>query len=97
MEIWPASQHSTSTVRPLEKIYTRSVNKSGLALRVIDGKNFKSLFTEQELSNLVLNDTWVQCDKCEKWRMLRGEEDLPGMYEFVCVWLVLAPSGHFTP
>jgi len=28
----------------------------------------------------VLNDTWVQCERCEKWRMLLGsreEEDLP--------------------
>lgn len=42
-----------------EKIYSRSVNKTGLALRLLDGKNIAKSFTEAELSNLVLNDTWV--------------------------------------
>lgn len=43
-----------------EKIYQRSVNKTGLSLRVIDGKNFKGNFTQDELADLVLNDTWVR-------------------------------------
>ena len=65
-----------------EKVYSRSVNKSGLAARVIDQKNPERSFTTQELSNLLENDTWVQCDECEKWRMLPpfiniDEDDLP--------------------
>ncbi|CAB9508961.1 ISWI chromatin-remodeling complex ATPase ISW2 [Seminavis robusta] len=66
-----------------EKVYSRSVNKEGLSMRVIDGKSFEGAFTEQELSNLVLNDTWVCCDKCEKWRMIKGqeEEDLPDKWD----------------
>ena len=56
------------------------VNKTGLSLRVIDGKSFKGSFTQKELEGMELNDTWAQCDRCEKWRMLHGqdEQDLPG-------------------
>jgi len=42
-----------------EKIYSRSVNKQGVSMRVIDGKNFSGSFTEKELANLTINDTWV--------------------------------------
>jgi transcriptional regulator ATRX len=45
-----------------EKIYSRSVNKTGVALRVIDGKSIGRHFTERELKDLQTTDTWVQCD-----------------------------------
>jgi transcriptional regulator ATRX len=46
-----------------EKIYSRSVNKTGVALRVIDGKSIGRHFTERELRDLQATDTWVQCDR----------------------------------
>ena len=46
-----------------EKIYSRSVNKTGVALRVIDGKSITRSFTERELRDLEATDTWVQCDR----------------------------------
>jgi hypothetical protein len=63
-----------------EKIYSRSVNKTGVSLRVIDNKSIARNFTERELQDLEETDTWVQCDRCEKWRMLPpdiDQEDLP--------------------
>lgn len=61
-----------------EKIYGRSVNKTGLALRLIDSKAIEKSFSAKELADFQQFDTWVQCDKCEKWRMLTGSaEDLP--------------------
>jgi transcriptional regulator ATRX len=42
-----------------EKVYSRSVNKSGLAMRVVDDKNYQGAFTQEELSNMAVNDTWV--------------------------------------
>lgn len=60
-----------------QKIYARSVMKNGLALRVIDDKSFERSFTKSELADLSTNITWVQCDNCNKWRMLSegtGEE-----------------------
>lgn len=63
-----------------EKVYSRTVNKTGLALRIIDRKTIERSFSAQELNDLKKNDTWVQCDYCEKWRMLIGdvkEEDIP--------------------
>lgn len=53
-----------------EKVYSRSVNKTSLAARVVDRKAPKRNFTQQELSDIMALDNWVQCDKCEKWRML---------------------------
>lgn len=37
------------------------------------------MFTSQELSDITNQDTWVQCDTCDKWRMLPDEnaENLP--------------------
>lgn len=62
-----------------EKIYARSVNKSGLAERVVDFRFPQRYFTCHELNELQNNDTWVQCDRCEKWRMLilENETELP--------------------
>jgi hypothetical protein len=63
-----------------EKVYSRSVNKTGVAIRVVDGKSIKRSFTAKEVEAMQENLTWVQCDKCEKWRMLPSdvsEEDLP--------------------
>jgi hypothetical protein len=62
-----------------EKIYKRSVNKTGLALRIIDSKAIDGFFTAKELEDFQESQLWVQCDKCDKWRMLFGEseEDLP--------------------
>jgi len=56
------------------------VNKTGVALRVIDKKSITRSFTEQELQSMQESYNWVQCDKCEKWRMLAfdvTEEELP--------------------
>lgn len=46
-----------------EKIYSRSVNKTGIALRVIDDKSIMRSFTQKELEDLEETDTWVQCDR----------------------------------
>ena len=43
-----------------EKVYSRSVNKSGLAARVIDQKNPERNFSKAELSDIMDFDTWVQ-------------------------------------
>eukprot|EP00562_Extubocellulus_spinifer_P008772 CAMPEP_0178490870 /NCGR_PEP_ID=MMETSP0696-20121128/11113_1 /TAXON_ID=265572 /ORGANISM="Extubocellulus spinifer, Strain CCMP396" /LENGTH=2342 /DNA_ID=CAMNT_0020118713 /DNA_START=453 /DNA_END=7481 /DNA_ORIENTATION=- len=53
-----------------EKIYSRSVNKSGLAARVIDQKHPERAFTSAELTDILATDTWVCCDLCNKWRLL---------------------------
>jgi len=63
-----------------EKVYSRSVNKSSLAARVIDQKDPQRAFTAKELEDIMAFDNWVQCDSCEKWRMLPPHvdpEDLP--------------------
>jgi len=52
-----------------EKVYSRSVNKQGVALRVIDNKSINRSFTAKELRDLEETDTWVQCDRC----VLSGE------------------------
>ena len=57
-----------------EKIYSRSVNKTGVSLRVIDNKTIARNFTERELQDLEETDTWVQCDRyvcCGKGRILQ--------------------------
>ena len=46
-----------------EKIYSRGVNKSGIALRVIDNKTIARSFTQKELEDLEETDLWVQCDR----------------------------------
>lgn len=55
------------------KIYSRSVNKQGLALRVIDKKYINRNFTAKEVEDLCSTLNWVQCDKCQKWRVLLDE------------------------
>ena len=63
-----------------EKVYSRSVNKTNLAARVIDNKDPQRNFTSAELDNILAFDNWAQCDLCGKWRMLPPHvevEDLP--------------------
>lgn len=67
-----------------EKVYGRSVNKSGVARRVIDGKSFQRAFSARELADLHDTFTWVQCEDCLKWRMLLpgcGEVDFDGEWQ----------------
>ena len=64
-------------------MYARCVTKTGVALRVIDKRSINRNFTKQELQNMMQHLTWVQCDKCSKWRVLLGEEseeDLPAQW-----------------
>lgn len=56
-----------------EKVYSRAVNKSSLALSLVDGKNFQRCFTKEETADFNKTDSWVGCDKCSKWRMLPPE------------------------
>ncbi len=63
-----------------EKIYSRCVTKTGMALRVVDKKTILRAFSARELNDLSVQDNWVQCDRCDKWRMLPPDdkgEDLP--------------------
>ena len=63
-----------------EKVYLRTVSKTGLALRVIDRKNVERFFTAKEMADLQDHLNWVQCDRCGKWRVLFNadpEEELP--------------------
>jgi hypothetical protein len=56
------------------------VNKTGVALRVVDGKSINRSFTAKELAAMQENYNWVSCEKCEKWRMVPfdvSEEELP--------------------
>lgn len=54
--------------------------RPGVSLRIIDKESIKSNFSSRELQDLMSNHLWVQCDRCEKWRILIGEnpdEDMP--------------------
>ena len=53
-----------------QKVYSRAVNKSSMALRLLDGKNPERCFTNDEIDNIRAMDDWVQCDGCDKWRLL---------------------------
>ena len=64
-----------------EKVYSRSVNKIHLAARVVDQKVVERTFTSQELSDIMIQDTWVQCDVCNKWRMLPPKENAENLPE----------------
>jgi CW-type Zinc Finger len=47
---------------------------------VIDNKTIERCFTAQELVDLLDNLIWVQCELCEKWRVLVNEvseENIP--------------------
>lgn len=67
-----------------EKVFSRGVNKIGIGLQVIDQKTIMQNFSAREVEDLSKVDTWVQCLKCEKWRML-GEndkgDDLPDIWD----------------
>lgn len=53
-----------------QKIYARSVTKQGVCNRVIDGhESLIRCFTAQELEDMQQDVFWVQCDRCEKWRV----------------------------
>ena len=54
-----------------DKIYSRSVNKSGLAARVIDQKHPERAFTGAELADILQTNTMVCCDL---WYVLRKFE-----------------------
>ena len=58
-----------------EKVYSRSLTKKNLAARVIDRENPERSFTSRELQNILIFDSWVQCDRCQKWRMLPSNVD----------------------
>ena len=59
-----------------EKVYTRAVSKSSLAQSLLDKKQFSRIFTRKEMDDFCKNYDWVQCDKCEKWRILPPECDI---------------------
>jgi len=62
-----------------EKVYSRQVNKTNLSARVVDHLMPERTFTSQELSDIMKLDTWVQCDRCDKWRMLSMYEDVENL------------------
>ena len=53
-----------------EKIYKKAENKTSLGERVVDSKNFIRQFSRKEVEDLSQMNDWVQCDECEKWRMV---------------------------
>jgi hypothetical protein len=59
-----------------EKVYSRAVNKTGLALRLLDGKSFERPFTDDEVADLLSRFDWVQCNKCDKWRVFPRESNV---------------------
>jgi hypothetical protein len=46
-----------------EKIFSRSMNKSGIAARVIDLQFPERNFSERELAEIKTTDPWVECEK----------------------------------
>lgn len=58
-----------------ESIYSRAVNKTGLGFLVVDEKAIARSFTAQQLN--FTNLSWVQCDRCEKWRCLVSTNGIP--------------------
>lgn len=61
-----------------QKVYSRIINKTAIAARVIDKKQPQRNFTSRELDDILQIDNWVQCDECEKWRMLPPWVEPPG-------------------
>ena len=53
-----------------QKIYSRAAAKTSLSDLVIDQANPERSFTKQEMDLLRVEDTWVCCNACNKWRML---------------------------
>ena len=66
------------------KVYARSVNKTGVSMRVIDGFFTEGMFSAHELANLLKSDIIVTCDDCGKRRRLLGEQLPPGENEKWC-------------
>ncbi len=64
-----------------EKVYSRSVNKTNLAARVLDQKCPERCFSARELEDIMNVYNWVQCDCCEKWRMLPPTADVEELPE----------------
>jgi CW-type Zinc Finger len=56
-----------------EKVYGRCINKTAMALRIVDDTTIERCFTADELADLSDNRVWAQCDHCDKWRLLLGE------------------------
>eukprot|EP00536_Pseudo-nitzschia_multiseries_P009251 jgi/Psemu1/325559/estExt_fgenesh1_pg.C_2530022 len=52
-----------------EKVYSRAVTKIGLGNRVIDGKELRRCFKNDEIDSLGREDDWIECVKCKQWRM----------------------------
>ena len=53
-----------------QKIYSCAATKMTLSGLVIDQTNPERSFTKQEMDLLRVEDTWVCCNACNKWRML---------------------------
>merc|ERR1712194_458182 len=53
-----------------QKIYSRAATKTSLSNFVIDQQNPERSFTRRDLDLLRVEDTWVCCNACNKWRML---------------------------
>ena len=53
-----------------QKIYSRAATKTSLSDLVIDEKNPERSFSSHEMDLLRVEDTWVGCHACGKWRML---------------------------
>jgi hypothetical protein len=81
-----------------EKVYSRSVNKTGLGLRVVDGKDMLRNFSAKEVEDLNRVADWVQCDRCEKWRMFPAyaNVDAEALPESVSMKLLRANLRYFT-
>jgi len=65
------------------KVYKRSVNKTGVAMSVLDGIHVDNNFFASELDDLQNNDIIMTCDKCGKRRMLPVNQEVPDD-DFVC-------------
>ena len=59
------------------KIYARSVNKSGVAMQVVDGKFSERLFSADQLNDLKESNITVTCDNCGKSRWLPPLQEPP--------------------
>jgi len=76
-----------------EKVYRRQINKTSLSKRLVDQNNPARHFTARELDDIAEMDLWVQCDSCDKWRLLP-----PGMQnemipdQWYCYMNVLDPD-----
>lgn len=76
-----------------EKVYSRAVNKTSLGNRVIDGKKLHRCFEKGEIDSLSKVDDWVQCVKCQKWRMFPPDhkEDIANLPD---IWYCKFMNKH---